>query len=474
MTRKPNRRWTPSPPQQTLGAIALLVLGGFSIDVSGWTAILLAGDALPGIGPLEYSGTLLYVLSSAITSTIFIAAGSRLQTLRACPCIFYVAAVFILSGLALVGQALPRPMLLICFLLFAAGNTTLLFFWLELMTRFNSHIVAAIIVLSALTSSIAAAIPWASTHATFTFFVTVAATLICLNRLDRALGKDSNPRDSRPLEVDKHVLIGTIAGLCLASMISGITQNLAFSSADSGAFYPGSSDLVTVALLAVILLSLGDVNLSTGVKIISSLTIGSLLLLLLPNALNYPAYVFASMSYGLLTGLGYYTAVLMAKTRAFSTPAVFGIMGAMLFSSSIVLFGLAVAGIDIADRSLIALLTLGYSLAAIWLLSDRGIDLLVTAKYSSAHSHSAAQGDFGPGVQAIAGKVGLTPRETDVLALASSGRSVPFMAEKLVLSENTVKSYLQKVYAKCGVHSRQELISLAEQAAVEAINNRNR
>ncbi|WP_417755045.1 helix-turn-helix transcriptional regulator [Slackia isoflavoniconvertens] len=45
------------------------------------------------------------------------------------------------------------------------------------------------------------------------------------------------------------------------------------------------------------------------------------------------------------------------------------------------------------------------------------------------------------------------------------GRSCPFIAEKLVLSENTIRSYLQKVYSKCGVHSRQELISLVEETS---------
>lgn len=472
MTREPNRRCASPLPRPPLGAIALLVFGGFSIDVSGWTAILLAEETLPRIGSLEYSSTLLYVLSAAVTSAFFMAAGPRLQALRAHPCVFYAAAVLTLAGLALVGEALPRPVRAVCFLLYAAGNTTALFLWLELMTRFNSRIVASVIVLSALTSFVVSVLPWTDSHTALTFAIAAVATLACLRYLDHALGRDAAPCDSRPLEVDKHMLMGTIAGLCLASMISGITQNLAFSSAGSGAFYPEPSDLVSVALLAGILLSSGDASLSTGVKIISSLVIASLLLLLLSNSLDYPAYVFASASYGLLTGLGYYAAVLMAKARTFAAPTIFGFMGAMLFSSSIVLLGLAVAGIDIANRGLIALLAFGYALAAIWLLSDRGIDLLVTAKHSSTQGHSAAQSDFGLGVQTVAERAGLTPRETDVLALASSGRSVPFIAEKLVLSENTVKSYLQKVYAKCGVHSRQELISLAEQAAIEANDSR--
>lgn len=59
--------------------------------------------------------------------------------------------------------------------------------------------------------------------------------------------------------------------------------------------------------------------------------------------------------------------------------------------------------------------------------------------------------------------MGLTARERDVFNLyIRPGRSAPYIAEKLVISESTVKSHLQHIYTKCDVHSRQELISLVE------------
>lgn len=63
---------------------------------------------------------------------------------------------------------------------------------------------------------------------------------------------------------------------------------------------------------------------------------------------------------------------------------------------------------------------------------------------------------------AIARDYGLTNREFDVLVRLAHGRSGAFIAEELTLSENTVKGHTKRLYAKLGVHTRQELIDLAE------------
>lgn len=64
---------------------------------------------------------------------------------------------------------------------------------------------------------------------------------------------------------------------------------------------------------------------------------------------------------------------------------------------------------------------------------------------------------------AIARDYGLTNREFDVFVRLAHGRSGAFIAEELTLSENTVKGHTKRLYAKLGVHTRQELIDLAEQ-----------
>lgn len=77
---------------------------------------------------------------------------------------------------------------------------------------------------------------------------------------------------------------------------------------------------------------------------------------------------------------------------------------------------------------------------------------------------------FSPGMEdpierrcmAVARAYALSPRETDVLVAYAHGRNVAYLAEHLVLSSNTIRSHSKTLYAKLGVHSKQELIDLVE------------
>lgn len=57
----------------------------------------------------------------------------------------------------------------------------------------------------------------------------------------------------------------------------------------------------------------------------------------------------------------------------------------------------------------------------------------------------------------------LTMREGEILELIARGNSVPRMAETLAISENTVKTYCRRLYAKLGVHKRGEVLDLLEE-----------
>lgn len=63
----------------------------------------------------------------------------------------------------------------------------------------------------------------------------------------------------------------------------------------------------------------------------------------------------------------------------------------------------------------------------------------------------------------IASLYRLAPREVEIAVLLAQGRSMPYIATKLGLSGNTVRSYAQETYSKLGVHSKQELIDLFTQ-----------
>lgn len=63
---------------------------------------------------------------------------------------------------------------------------------------------------------------------------------------------------------------------------------------------------------------------------------------------------------------------------------------------------------------------------------------------------------------ACARKFLLTKREEEVLAYLVRGRSSVYISKDLVLSLNTVKGHVKNIYAKTGVHSKQDLIDLVE------------
>lgn len=58
----------------------------------------------------------------------------------------------------------------------------------------------------------------------------------------------------------------------------------------------------------------------------------------------------------------------------------------------------------------------------------------------------------------------LSPRETEVLELLAKGRTLRVVQEELVISLGTAQTHVRHIYEKCGVHNRQELIDLVEQA----------
>lgn len=72
------------------------------------------------------------------------------------------------------------------------------------------------------------------------------------------------------------------------------------------------------------------------------------------------------------------------------------------------------------------------------------------------------QGDYWYKEPAFSEEFGLTERERQVLVLLVKGRNAPFIQEALFISRNTVNSHIKHIYAKVGVHSKQELIDVLE------------
>jgi DNA-binding NarL/FixJ family response regulator len=64
--------------------------------------------------------------------------------------------------------------------------------------------------------------------------------------------------------------------------------------------------------------------------------------------------------------------------------------------------------------------------------------------------------------------IGLTPRELEVLQLIADGLSTKEMAERLFVSENTVKTHSSRVLEKLGASRRTQAVQLAKTQGIIA------
>ena len=75
---------------------------------------------------------------------------------------------------------------------------------------------------------------------------------------------------------------------------------------------------------------------------------------------------------------------------------------------------------------------------------------------------ATASDTFEEACAAMVERFRLSKREAEILPYAVRGRTGERIARELVVTKSTVDTHLRRIYAKCGVHSRQELIDLFE------------
>lgn len=111
------------------------------------------------------------------------------------------------------------------------------------------------------------------------------------------------------------------------------------------------------------------------------------------------------------------------------------------------------------SAALIALAGVAVLYAYLFLFTDRDMTAL---------SVVIAQTDrFEEACELIARTAKLSKREAEILPLALRGRTAERIAGEFFISKNTVDTHLRRIYAKCGVHTRQELIDLGERTEAE-------
>lgn len=81
----------------------------------------------------------------------------------------------------------------------------------------------------------------------------------------------------------------------------------------------------------------------------------------------------------------------------------------------------------------------------------------------SKHSRPYEAGYWKRRLEKVSIDYNLTQRESEILELLVRGRSVRFIREQLIVSDSTVKTHVNNIYHKLGIHNRQQLISLFEE-----------
>lgn len=160
-----------------------------------------------------------------------------------------------------------------------------------------------------------------------------------------------------------------------------------------------------------------------------------------------------------------------ARNQCLPPVLVYGVFAGIVYGSSLVgsVVGLCVGagrGAGLAELSVVALVAV-YALSLAMATPRRSRmrrspDGEVAASYIASRDDEKAKNSMMARCNAIVERYGLSAREADVLKLLARGRDVPYIAEELVISKNTVRTHTKSVFAKTGVHSRQELIDLVE------------
>jgi DNA-binding NarL/FixJ family response regulator len=67
----------------------------------------------------------------------------------------------------------------------------------------------------------------------------------------------------------------------------------------------------------------------------------------------------------------------------------------------------------------------------------------------------------------LASATDLSPRQWEIVGRIARGERVPTIAAEMYLSRSTVRNHLSAIFAKVGVHSQDELVSLYRKRDVE-------
>lgn len=296
---------------------------------------------------------------------------------------------------------------------------------------------------------------------------------VCLLLVERGEGAFSL-RAAGPTASRFPVPWGLTAGLVLLSASFGFLQSFLYLEGDATvAAVSTITKLAAIAVFGAIALSMEDTGYPVLAKIVCTLAIAGLTIFLAFSGPSIGASAFMAMAYSVLEST---YLLVMVNFAAASRGNVIRIVSAFyLVDSTGYLVGEALfsasSGGAVPTNVVAMALAILLAIAAIWLFSEKKINAFLWVSTSDpaegGRGREEREATFEEKSNRLAELKKLSPRETEILRMFASGRSAAFIAETTFVSSNTVRTHIKHIYAKCQVHSRQELITLVESGLVE-------
>lgn len=272
---------------------------------------------------------------------------------------------------------------------------------------------------------------------------------------------------------------------CLACVaaIAAITRSIALSDPVLQEMVKSGSmiALLLVGVVAVILFR--KTNVSMDYPLIYSVVfpVFATGLVLLPILGRVYQAVFTSVTFAfffICSLLAIHQSIDLSKRSGVSAIVIFAVLNGVLYAAmglGTVAGSLLLANDDFGFSTLAAVaLVLVYVIAMATTAMNRPKDRMVTKRGDRSGTGAPKDGGAYDNIdlselqsQTLAKRASFSKRETEVLVFLSKGRDVPFIAEALYLSKNTIRTHIKNIYRKTGTHDRQELLNLVESVSID-------
>lgn len=279
---------------------------------------------------------------------------------------------------------------------------------------------------------------------------------------------EPSPRERVPLRAMMQRYGKPILCIIMVGAISPVLGSVAYPqplALEENCLLVLSANLLSACILGVIwfLLRKRTSVVSAYVILFPLLVTALLLLPFVGDAFRIAIMFVGSFSFTLFSIVMMMWCITAARQWQMSLTEVYALFGGITYGSRLIGQWLAAA---ISSSSLshetqifasVAILLYGCSLV-MFVLARRG-----GARGGETEAPAATGGVdvLHEACQQLSREYGLSARQSEVLDLLVHGYDVPSAAKKLFISENTVRTHMKKIYALMDVHSKQEIIDVA-------------